>query len=176
MKISSLLSFVLIALIPAKSSAGQDWQLNAFDRAHRIFMAYEYRERDLFVSIDPRLADYYALSISMREAEHEMLRYAFRKKLSERPDTIVWSSIWKWTSPLESSEEEKLLAETDAEFAQLRNVFRGRLDAIRQKHELLQLRNKIYNTNSKATNSLEDLFDRELESLQAEVDILRKGG
>jgi hypothetical protein len=139
-------------------------------------MAYGYRERDLFTTIEPRLADYYAVSIPMREAELRMLRHAFIRKLSEEPETIVWTSISKWTYPLESSEEENRLAETDAEFAQLRIVFRGKLAAMKERRELLQLRNKIYSTHCEATNSLEDIFDKEIQSLQAEVDLLRKGG
>lgn len=166
-----LLILLLLVVVARTTVAAEDWQTASYEKAEALFLAFEKKEAETLIRLEPKMAEFYMVFAPYQDAERKMRRYVFFKRLKENPKSLDWTDFWDWARgwDIATKEQEKLAAE-DPTYRALREGFLTKKEALKRAKESTWMRNEVYEKHCDEFAEFEDKLLNDLKALQSEVD------
>jgi hypothetical protein len=154
--------------------ARADWRHEVFLEAQQLMRTFERTEAEYMEGVAPHTAEFFSLSLPLSEARRRIERIAFERRVENDPGSIKWDNPWVWSDGIKSTKEEKLLAESDAEFAEAYKDYLVKGAALRERLDLFELRNAAYKAHKEKISEFEAELQASMDALQKRVDELKR--
>jgi len=158
------------ALCCSIAHAADDWRIEAFDNAQRLFADFEAKEAALLTKAAPETKHFYELWLPMKAAARDRDRIAFLYKIKHSPQSIDWSNVWVWIDGTSSTEEEKRISAASPEYAEANSELQNRRETLLARKDLFKTRNQAYKDHEAELCPLESELQTSLLRLQAHVE------
>jgi hypothetical protein len=171
LKLRILLILLLLVIVAQPTEAAEDWQIASYEKAESLFLAFDKKEAEILIRLEPRMAEFYRVFTPYQDADRRMRRYLFFKRLKENPKSLDWTDFWDWARgwDIGTKEQEKFAAE-DPAYRALREGFLKKKEALKRAKELTWMRNEVYEKHCDEFTQFEDKLLNDLKALQVEVD------